>query len=473
MQQSSVSIDASKIIEEDYAKKYGFSTSTQYEEFEKGISEEVIRKISKIKDEPEWMLEKRLTGYKLFREKPIPNWGPDLSSINFDEIYYYKAPKSSKGRSWNDVPIEIRQTFEKLGVPEAEQKFFAGVEAQFDSGVVYEHAKKQLEDLGVIFTDTDTAVKKYPELIKKYFGTVIPPSDNKFAALNTATWSGGSFIYVPKNVKVPIPLNAYFRINSESVGQFERTLIIADEGADVVYEEGCTAPVYSKDSLHAAIVEIIAHKDAHVRYITVQNWARNIYNLVTQRAHAYENASVEWLDVNIGSKVNMKYPSIYLMGNNARGMVVSVAIAGDDQTLDSGGKIYHLAPNTTSRLVSKSISKGTGTAIFRGLIHIGENALNAKAITSCDTLLLDDNTKTNTYPYIETKRNDAYVSHEAKVGTISEKNVFYMMSRGMSEGDAIATIIMGFIKDIVEALPIDYALELKRLIKADMTGSVG
>ncbi|MEM3781527.1 MAG: Fe-S cluster assembly protein SufB [Candidatus Micrarchaeaceae archaeon] len=471
--QSSISEDVSKIIEEDYAQKYGFVTLTQYEEFEKGISEDVVRKISRAKGEPEWMLEKRLTGYKVFKEKPLPKWGPDLSNIDFDGIYYYKAPKTAKSKSWDEVPNEIKETFEKLGVPEAERKFFAGVEAQFDSSVVYEHAKKQLEDLGVIFTDTDTAVKKYPELVRKYFGTVIPPSDNKFAALNTATWSGGSFIYVPKGVKVPIPLNAYFRINSENVGQFERTLIIADEGAEVVYEEGCTAPVYSKDSLHAAIVEIIAHKNAHVRYITVQNWARNIYNLVTQRAHAHENASVEWLDVNIGSKVNMKYPSIYLMGENSKGLVVSVAIAGEGQTLDSGGKIYHLAPNTTSRLVSKSISKGTGTTIFRGLIHIGDKASNAKAATACDTLLLDDNTKTSTYPYLENKRNDAHVSHEAKVGTISEKKVFYLMSRGMSEGDAMATIIMGFIKDIVEALPVDYALELKRLIKADLTGSVG
>ncbi|MGC8675915.1 MAG: Fe-S cluster assembly protein SufB [Candidatus Micrarchaeia archaeon] len=471
--QNDIASDASKLIEDDYASKYGFVTKTQYLQFDKGISEETVKKISMAKGEPEWVLAKRLAGYKLFKEKPMPKWGPDLSRINFDDIYYYKAPNATKSGNWEDVPIEIKQTFEKLGIPEAEQKFFAGVEAQFDSSVVYEHAKEQLTSQGVIFVDTDTAVKQYPELVKKYFGTVIPPSDNKFAALNTAVWSGGSFIYVPKGVNVQIPLNAYFRINAESMGQFERTLIVADEGASVTYEEGCTAPIYSKDSLHAAVVEIVAHKNAHVKYITVQNWAKNIYNLVTQRAHADEGARVEWLDVNIGSKINMKYPSIFLKGKGASGEVVSVAIAGDGQILDSGGKIYHLAPDTTSRLVSKSVSKGTGTTIFRGLVHIADNAAKARTSTSCDTLLLDDETRTNTYPYLENRRNDAAVTHEAKVGKINEKTLFYMMSRGLSESDAITATIMGFIKDVAGELPIEYALELKRLIKIDMTGSVG
>jgi len=465
----------SSVLEEanEYNERYGFVTKTDYEEFEKGLSEEIVRKISRIKNEPEFMLEKRLEAYSIFKSKPMPTWGPDLSGIDFDNIYYYRSPKANKANSWEDVPQEIKDAFEKLGVPEAERKFFAGAETQFDSSVVYEHAKEVLEKQGVIFVDTDTAVKKYPELIRKYFGTVIPPSDNKFAALNTAVWSGGSFIYVPKGVKVPLPLNAYFRINSETVGQFERTLIIADEGADVTYIEGCTAPLYSTSSLHAAVVELVAHKNAHIRYITIQNWSKNIYNLVTQRAHAYENASVEWLDMNIGSKVNMKYPSVFLLGRHAQGEVVSIAMAGDGQILDSGGKIYHLAPDTSSRIISKSISKGTGKAVFRGLVHISDKAANVKTSTACDALLLDDQTKTDTYPYIENKRNDAVVSHEAKVGRISDEALFYLTSRGISEEDAVTMIIMGFIKDVTESIPMEYALELKRLVKADMSCAVG
>ncbi|MGC8671303.1 MAG: Fe-S cluster assembly protein SufB [Candidatus Micrarchaeia archaeon] len=458
--------------DKEYAEKYGFVTHTEYEEFEKGISEEVVRKISKIKQEPEWMLEKRLMGYRLFKDKSMPKWGPDLSGIDFENIQYYRAPKASKTSSWEEVPVEIKQTFDKLGVPESERKFFAGVEAQFDSNVVYEHLKTQLEGQGVIFTDTDTAVKQYPEIVKKYFGTVIPPSDNKFAALNTAVWSGGSFIYVPKGVKVTVPLSAYFRINSQTVGQFERTLIIADEGAAVTYEEGCTAPLYSTSSLHAAVVEVVAHKNAHVRYITVQNWSKNIYNLVTQRAHAYANAQVEWLDMNIGSKLNMKYPSIFLKEEGAKGEVISVAIASNGQIIDSGGKIYHLAPNTSSRLISKSVSKGNSLTTFRGLVHIAENAANAKTYTSCDAMLLDDLTKTTTYPYIETKRSDATTAHEARVGRLNEKALFYLMSRGLSESDATSLIIFGFIKDLADLLPVDYVLELKRLIKADFSNAV-
>ena len=458
---------------ENYEAKYGFRTNVEYVPFRKGLDEEVVKEISRLKHEPKWMLEKRLLGYKVFKSKPLPKWGPDLSGIDFDDIYYYRAPNAQKGASWEEIPDEIKQTFEKLGVPEAERKFFAGVEAQFDSNAVYANIRDQLEKLGVIFTDTDTAVKEYGDIVEKYFGTVIPPTDNKFAALNTAVWSGGSFIYVPKGVKVPLPLNAYFRINSESFGQFERTLIIAEEGADVVYTEGCTAPLYSTTSLHAAVVEVIAKKNAHVRYITVQNWSKNIYNLVTQRAHAYENASVEWYDMNIGSRINMKYPSIFLKEPNSKGEVISVALASDGQVLDSGGKIYHLAPNTSSRLISKSVAKGSGIASFRGLVSIAENAENAVASSSCNTLLLDTNTKTTTYPYFEIKNRTATVAHEAKVGKLSDKMLFYLKSRGISEDDAVSLVVFGFIKDFAEKLPLDYVLELKRLIKLNMAGSVG
>ena len=376
----------------------------------------MVRRISKLKGEPEWMLEKRLTAFKVFESKPMPQWGANLNGIKFDDFYYYMTPKASEEASkWENVPDDIKQTFNKLGVPEAERKFFAGAEAQFDSSVVYSHINTELEKLGVVFTDTDTAVKKYPELMKKYWGKIIPPTDNKFAALNTATWSGGSFIYVPKGVKVPMPLNAYFRINARNSGQFERTLIIADEGADVVYLEGCTAPVYASNSLHAAVVELVAMKGAHIRYVTIQNWSKNVYNLVTQRAHAAEGARVEWIDANIGSQINMKYPSIYLQGEGASGEVLSIALAGDGQTQDSGGKIYHLASNTTSKIISKSVSKGSGVTSFRGLLHVAKNAANVKSHVSCDALLLDDDAKTNTYPYNQINRSDAIISHEAKV----------------------------------------------------------
>ena len=461
------------LAQEDYKERYGFSTKVEYDDFEKGISDAVVRKISKLKGEPDWMLDKRLLGYKMFQQKPMPKWGADLSSIDFDDIYYYRMTKAKEATKWEDVPDEIKKTYEKLGVPEAERKFFAGAEAQFDSGVVYSKVNKDLEKLGVIFTDTDTAVKKYPELMKKYFGTVIPPTDNKFAALNSAVWSGGSFIYVPKGVKVPMPLNAYFRINAERSGQFERTLIIADEGADVTYIEGCTATVYSANSLHSAVVEMIAHKGAHIRYVTIQNWAKNVFNLVTQRANVEEDAHVEWIDANIGSKVNMKYPSVYLRGRHAKGEILSIALAGEGQVQDSGGKVYHFAPDTTSRMVSKSISKGSGLTTFRGLVYVAKEAENAKVNTTCDALLMDDRAKTNTYPYVDIQRNDAMISHEAKVGKIREDEVFYLMSRGISESDAIAMIILGFLNDLTKVLPMEYSLELKRLIKLDMAGSVG
>ena len=459
---------------EEYKERYGFSDQTiEYESFDKGLNEEIVRKISAMKGEPKWMLEKRLSAYKIFLSKPTPNWGADLSSIDYDDIYYYRQPKGKEANRWEDVPEDIKRTFQKLGVPEAEAKFFAGAEAQFDSSVVYSHVNKELERQGIIFTDTDTAVKKYPELMKKYFGKIIPSNDNKFAALNTAVWSGGSFIYIPKGIKASMPLNAYFRINAEKSGQFERTLIIADEGAEVQYVEGCTAPVYATNSLHSAVVELVALKGAKIRYVTIQNWSKNVYNLVTQRAHVEENGRVEWIDANIGSKINMKYPSIFLKGKGSSGEVLSIAMAGDGQIQDSGGKIYHLAPNTTSKIISKSVSKGSGLSTFRGLLHVAKNAENSKAHVSCDALLLDGLARTNTYPYNQINRSDAIISHEAKIGKISDDEIFYLMSRGISEEDAVAMIVLGFIDDLTKVLPMEYSLELKRLIKLDTTGGVG
>jgi Fe-S cluster assembly protein SufB len=459
--------------ESEYMQRYGFKdTNTTYEHIDKGLSEEVVRFISKSKNEPEWMLEKRLHGLKIFLEKPVPLWGPDLQSIDYSDIYYYLKPNAGKSDSWDAVPEDIKNTFDKLGIPEAERKFFSGAEAQYDSEVVYHHIKEELEKQGVIFTDTDTAVKKYPEIIKKYFGTIIPPSDNKYAALNTACWSGGSFIYVPKGVKVAMPLQAYFRINAEKAGQFERTLIIADEGAEVTYEEGCTAPIYISSSLHSAVVELVALKGSHIRYVTVQNWSKNVYNLVTQRAFAYENAHVEWIDANIGSKVNMKYPSVFLKERGAKGDILSIAVAGNNQTQDSGGKVYHLAPDTSSSIISKSVSKGSGVATYRGLVHIDKKATNSRSAVKCDALLLDNNAKTNTFPYNEVYSEDAFVSHEATVGRLGEDELFYLMSRGLSEDDAIATAVLGFIQPLIDVLPLEYSLELKRLIKLDTSNSI-
>jgi Fe-S cluster assembly protein SufB len=458
---------------EEYRQKYGFKTDVGYFYVsKKGISEEVVKDISNQKGEPGWMLEKRLDAYKIFSTKPLPKWGIDLSSIDFSDIYYYLKPTEKKAADWDSLPNEIKETFDKLGISEAERKFFAGTEAQFDSEIVYSSVKKALDVQGVIFCDTDTALKKYPELIAKYFGTVVPASDNKFAALNTAVWSGGSFVYVPKDVKVAMPLQAYFRINAEKAGQFERTLIIADEGSEVTYEEGCTAPIYLSSSLHSAVVEIIAKKGAHVRYITVQNWSKNVYNLVTQRAFAEEDAHVEWIDVNVGSKGNMKYPSIFLRGSNAIGEITSVAIAGNGQEQDTGGKIYHLARDTRSKLSSKSISSGNGKATARFLVHIGADAANAASSTRCDALLIDKDSKAGTDPYLEVKRNDATMVHEATIGKISEEAVEYLMSRGIDEEEAKTMIVLGFIKDLVSQLPVDYSLELRRLIKLNIGKSL-
>lgn len=474
-------VSGEEVLQKDeYLEKYGFNDKFEYKfKTKKGLSEEIVREISKIKGEPDWMLQKRLDALKIFYSKPIPTWGADLSKIDFNDIYYYLRPSDkSKGNSWDAVPEDIKRTFDKLGIPEAEKKFFAGAEAQYDSEVVYSNIKKELEAQGVIFTSMDQAVKDYPELVKKYFGTVIPASDNKFAALNTAVWSGGSFIYVPKGVKVAAPLQAYFRINAEKAGQFERTLIIADEGSDmantdITYIEGCTAPIYMSSSLHAAVVEIVAHKNSHVRYVTIQNWSKNVYNLVTQRAFAYENASVEWIDGNVGSGINMKYPSVFLKGKGARGEIVSIAVAGNNQVQDSGGKIYHLAPDTTSKIVSKSVSKGSGVTTYRGLLHIAKNADNVKSTVRCDALLLDDTAKTNTFPYNEIYNSTATITHEATTGKIGEDQLFYMMSRGMSEDDALATIVLGFIEPLARVLPMEYSIELKRLIKLDTSNSVG
>jgi Fe-S cluster assembly protein SufB len=458
-----------KTSDQEYKERYGFKSSVDYVYVpEKGLSEDLIKSISKAKNEPEWMLEKRLSAYKIFKEKSMPNWGIDLSSLNFDDFYYYMKPTNKKVSNWDELPEEIKETFDKLGVPEAERKFFAGTEAQFDSEVVYNGIRETLEKDGVIFTDTDTAVKKHGDIVKKFFGNVVPPSDNKFAALNTAVWSGGSFIYVPKGVKVKLPLQAYFRINAEQFGQFERTLIIADEGADVTYIEGCTAPIYMKSVLHAAVVEIIAKKGAHVRYVTVQNWSKNVYNLVTQRAFAEEDAKVEWIDVNLGSKGNMKYPSIFLRGANAEGKIVSVAIASEGQIQDTGGKLYHLAPNTKSTLISKSVSSGSGNAVTRFLVHIGEKAENATVYTKCDAMLIDRESKAMAYPYLENKRDDASLAHEASIGKINQDAIDYLMSRGISEDDAKTMIVFGFISDSIQDLPLDYLLELKRLVKLNI-----
>jgi Fe-S cluster assembly protein SufB len=400
-------------------------------------------------------------------------WGGDLTTLKFDNMVYYASSTEKKSRSWDDVPTYIKDTFDKLGIPEAERKFLGGVGAQYESEVVYHSLREDLVKKGIIFTDTDTALREYSDLVKKYFATVIPPEDNKFAALNSAVWSGGSFIYVPKGVTVDVPLQAYFRINVQNMGQFERTLIIADEGSRVHYIEGCTAPIYSTDSLHSAVVEIIARPGAQVRYTTIQNWSNDVYNLVTKRAYAYADATVEWVDGNLGSKLTMKYPSIYLLGPRARGEILSVAFAGKGQHQDSGGKVVHLAPNTTSRITSKSISKDGGRTTYRGLLHVGKGATGVKSTVRCDALLLDEFSRTDTYPYNEINEQDATITHEATVGKIGEEQLFYLMSRGLSEQDALSMIVMGFMEPFTKELPMEYAIELNRLIQMEMAGSVG
>ncbi len=438
-----------------------------------GLSEDIVREISGMKDEPKWMLEKRLAALKLFYSKRMPPWGGDLSRINFDNIYYYVKSSEKQERSWDDVPSDIKNTFDKIGIPEAEKKFLAGVGAQYDSEVVYHSISKMLEKKGVIFCDTDTALKKYPEIMKQYFGTIIPAADNKFAALNTATWSGGSFIYIPKGVHVELPLQAYFRINAKNMGQFERTLIIADEGSYVHYVEGCTAPIFTTDSLHSAVVEILVKKGARVRYTTVQNWSKNVYNLVTKRMFVEEEGFGEWIDGNLGSQLTMKYPSVYLKGRKARGEILSLAFAGKGQHQDAGGKAIHLAPETTSVITSKSVSKDGGRTSYRGLLKVLKGAENSKSTVRCDALILDPQSRSDTYPVMEIDERRVTIGHEASVSKIGEEQLFYFQSRGIPQSQAEVMIVNGFVEPIVRELPMEYAVELNRLIQLEMTGSVG
>jgi Fe-S cluster assembly protein SufB len=426
-----------------------------------------------MKGEPQWMRDFRLRALEMFLRKPMPTWGGDLSGINFDEIYYYIKPTQTQGKTWDEVPAEIKDTFERLGIPEAERKYLAGVGAQYESEVIYHSIREDLQAQGVIFTDTDTALREYPDLFRKYWATVIPPGDNKFAALNSAVWSGGSFVYVPAGVKVEIPLQAYFRINAQSMGQFERTLIIAEPGSYVHYVEGCTAPTYREDSLHSAVVEIIVHEGARVRYTTIQNWSGNVYNLVTKRAKAFRNATMEWVDGNLGSKLTMKYPAVWCMEPGARGDVLSIAFAGNGQHQDAGAKIIHAAPNTSSTIVSKSISKGTGRATYRGLLEVQEGCYGVKSNVRCDALLLDEAARTDTYPSIQIKEDHVQISHEATVSKVGEEQLFYLMSRGLSEAEAFSMIINGFIEPITKEIPLEYAVELNRLIQLQMEGSIG
>jgi len=455
--------------------KFGWSDPDVYaSHVERGLSETVVRNISALKSEPEWMLALRLKGLKLFGKKPMPTWGADLSGIDFDNIKYFVRSTEKMAATWDDLPEDIRATYDKLGIPEAEkQRLVSGVAAQYESEVVYHKIREDLEQQGVIFVDTDTALREYEDLFREYFTTVIPTGDNKFSALNTAVWSGGSFIYVPKGVHVDIPLQAYFRINTENMGQFERTLIIADEGSFVHYVEGCTAPTYSSDSLHSAVVEIVVKKDARVRYTTIQNWSTNVYNLVTKRAAVQAGGTMEWIDGNLGSKVTMKYPAVWLLGPHAKGETLSVAFAGVNQHQDAGAKMVHAAPNTSSNIVSKSVARGGGRTSYRGLVQIQEGATGSKSTVKCDALLVDTISRSDTYPYVDVREDDASIGHEATVSKVGDDQLFYLMSRGMAEEEAMAMIVRGFIEPIARELPMEYALELNRLIELQMEGSVG
>src|ERR1700676_5011260 len=441
---------------------------------QRGLSEAVVRDISAKKNEPEWMLQSRLRALRTFNKKPMPNWGSNLEGIDFDNIKYFVRSTEKQAATWDDLPEDIKNTYDRLGIPEAEkQRLVSGVAAQYESEVVYHQIREDLEAQGVIFLDTDTALRERPDMFKQYFGTVIPAGDNKFSALNSAVWSGGSFIYVPPGVHVDIPLQAYFRINTENMGQFERTLIIVDEGASVHYVEGCTAPIYSSDSLHSAVVEIIVKKDAHCRYTTIQNWSNNVYNLVTKRAVVQAGGSMEWVDGNIGSKVTMKYPAVYLMGEHSRGETLSVAFAGTGQHQDAGAKMVHCAPNTSSTIVSKSVARAGGRTSYRGLVQVQEGAAHSKSTVKCDALLVDTISRSDTYPYVDVREDDVEMGHEATVSKISEEQLFYLMSRGMAEDEAMATIVRGFVEPIARELPMEYALELNRLIELQMEGAVG
>jgi Fe-S cluster assembly protein SufB len=454
--------------------KYGFhDEDTSVFKSRKGLDRTVVEQISNIKGEPQWMLEFRLKALDHFLKRPMPTWGGDISSLDFDNIYYYVKPADKEGRSWDEVPSTIRNTFDRLGIPEAEQKFLAGVGAQYESEMVYHKIQEHLEKLGVIFLSIEEGLRQHPDLFREYFSTVVPIEDNKFAALNSAVWSGGSFIYVPKGIKVELPLQAYFRLNVANIGQFERTIIIADEGAQVHYVEGCTAPTYSTDSIHSGVIEIVVKKNARVRYTTIQNWSTNVYNLVTQRAMVHEGATMEWVDANLGSKLTMKYPACYLVGSGAHGEILSMAFAGKGQHQDAGGKMIHVAPHTSSKIVSKSISKSGGRATYRGLLKVYKGAPDARANVVCDALLLDDTSRSDTYPYIEVDEEDVTIGHEASVSKVGEEQLFYLMSRGLSGDEATSMVVSGFIEPLVKELPMEYAIEMNRLIQIQMEGSVG
>ncbi|MBT5017120.1 MAG: Fe-S cluster assembly protein SufB [Planctomicrobium sp.] len=455
--------------------QYGFHDPTDKYSFtsQRGLNRKIVGQISEMKNEPAWMRDFRLESYDIFESKPMPNWGGDMSGIDFQNIFYYVKASDRQEKSWDDVPEDIRKTYDRLGIPEAEKKYLSGVKAQYESEVVYGSLQEDLAKQGVLFTDTDTALTEHPELFKEYFGKIIPPSDNKFAALNSAVWSGGSFIYVPPGVNIEFPLQAYFRINTQNMGQFERTLIIVDEGASVHYVEGCTAPTYSSDSLHSAVVEIIVKKKGRCRYTTIQNWSNNVYNLVTKRAMAYGDSLMEWIDGNLGSKLTMKYPAIYLMEPGARGETLSIAFASEGQHQDAGAKMVHCAPDTSSRIISKSMSKDGGRSSYRGLAKVVKGATNCKSNVVCDALILDPESRSDTYPYIEVEEDDVAMEHEASVSKIAEEQLLYLMSRGLTEAEASAMIVTGFIEPLVKELPMEYAVEMNRLIELQMEGSVG
>jgi len=454
--------------------KYGFKDPEVHVfKSKKGLDEEVVRQISHMKEEPEWMLEFRLNALKHFQARPVPTWGPDLSTLDLDGIYYYVKPMEEEGKTWDDIPESIKDTFDKLGIPDAEQKFLAGVGAQYESEMIYHSIHEQLAEQGVLFKSIEDGLKEHPELFREYFGKIIPYTDNKFAALNSAVWSGGSFVYIPPGLKVDLPLQAYFRLNVANIGQFERTIIIADEGSQVHYVEGCTAPTYTTDSLHSGVIEIMVKKDARVRYTTIQNWSNNVYNLVTQRARVEENGTMEWVDANLGSKVTMKYPSCMLVGKGAHGEILSMAFSGKGQQHDTGGKVYHLAPDTSSKIISKSISKDGGRASYRGLLRVNKGNTNVKSNVVCDALLLDDHSRSDTYPYIEVDEKDVNIGHEASVSKVEEEQLFYLMSRGLNEEEATSMVVSGFIEPLVKELPMEYAIEMNRLIQLQMEGSIG
>ena len=467
-------IEENKFLDELTEYQYGFNDpDVSIFKTPKGLSEEVVRQISAMKEEPQWMLDFRLKALKHFMQRPMPTWGADLSGLDLDNITYYVKPAELSSKNWDDVPDSIKNTFDRLGIPEAEQKFLAGVGAQYESEMVYHNIQEHLAQQGVIFLSIEDGLRQHPDIFREFFGKVIPIEDNKFSALNSAVWSGGSFVYVPKGVKVDLPLQAYFRLNVANIGQFERSLIIADEGAQVHYVEGCTAPAYTTDSFHSGVIEIIVKKNARVRYTTIQNWSKNVYNLVTQRARVDEGGSMEWVDCNMGSKLTMKYPSCYLMGEGARGEILSMAFAGPGQTQDAGGKIMHLAPNTSSKITSKSISKGGGRASYRGLVKVINGAANSKSNVVCDALLLDPESRSDTYPTISIDEDDVTIGHEATVSKVGEEQLFYLMSRGLSEEEATTMVVSGFIEPLVKELPMEYAVEMNRLIQLQMEGSIG